>query len=191
VETDEALRERYTLAWKNINGSTKYAYESWAREVSGVVSVMVMDSHPRGQGTVDVVIRGSAGIPSADLLSQVDTVVQENRPINDDVLVLGPTPVDVLIDAELVLVSGTPDVTISEVEERISALFTMPPALDSVAPLFIGEDLTLDRLVSVIMAVPGIKEVNFTLPESNVSVPTDGLAVLTDVSITHVWAEEV
>jgi hypothetical protein len=57
--------------------------------------------------------------------------------------------------------------------------------------LFIGEDLTLDRLVSVIMAVPGIKEVNFTLPESNVSVPTDGLAVLTDVSITHVWAEEV
>jgi len=189
-ETDEALRERYTLAWKNINGSTKYAYESWARSVAGVVSAKIMDMHPRGQGTVDVVIKGSAGMPTDALISEVKQVVAENRPVNDDALVRSPTPVSVIIDVELVLVSGTAEVITATVASRINAMFTDPGVLANVAPIEIGEDLTMDRITHVIMAVAGIKKINFVSPVEDIQVPDNGLAVLESQNISFVWADE-
>lgn len=122
-EKDEPLRQRYFLAWKALSGVTKYAYESWALSVTGVVSVKILDQHPRGEGTVDVIIKGTAGIPTQALIDAVDAVVQEERPINDNVEVKGPTAVNINIDAELELVFGTPADIVSEVENRINALF--------------------------------------------------------------------
>ncbi|NDY73991.1 hypothetical protein DO021_19685 [Desulfobacter hydrogenophilus] len=189
-ETDDALRQRYILAWKNINGSTKYAYESWARSVTGVVSARIMDRHPRGMGTVDVIIRGSAGVPSADLIAQVDAVVQASRPINDDVLVRGPVPVPVDVIAELVLASGTPSLILAEAESRVRAMFANPPVLDDVTPVYVGDDLTLDRFVLVMMAVSGVKEIIFADPVETVVVPADGLAVLAGVTLSYSFASE-
>ena len=189
-EEDSQLRERYILAWKDINGSTKYAYESWARSVPGVVAVKIMDLHPRGQGTVDVVIKGSAGLPTQELIDDVTLVVEENRPINDDARVLSPDPVNVVIEAELVLVSGTAEIILSTVRNRISALFTDPAGLPDVTPLQIGEDLPLDRLTHLIMAVPGIKKINFVLPAGDIQVTESGLAVLQSITLTFSWAGE-
>ena len=189
-EKDEELRERYTLAWKDINGSTKYAYESWARGVSGVVAAKIMDRHPRGQGTVDVIVKGSAGIPTDELIQEVDTVVQENRPINDDVQVLEPVPVPVAVNAELVLIGGTPDIIIAEATQRINAMFTDPRVLPDVDPLEIGQDLPRDLLIHIIKAVSGIKKINFTSPAADIPVPENGLAVLESINLTYAWAGE-
>lgn len=190
LEEDEPLRERYVLAWQGISGSTKHAYAYWARGVTGVVAVQIRDSHPRGQGTVDVVLKGSAGIPTQALISEVEKVVEENRPINDDALVTGPEPIEVTIDAEMVLVDGTPDIIKTEVNQRIVAMFTDPNVLDDISPLEIGEDLTLDRLRHVIMAVDGIKKINFAAPSEDLVVPENGLAVLESLILTHAWAGE-
>lgn len=189
-EDDESLRERYFLAWLDVNGATKYAYESWARSVEGVISVKILDQHPRGQGTVDVIIRGTAGIPTQELLDAVDEVVQTNRPINDDVMVKGPTPVNVTIEAELELVSGDPDEIMSEAENRLQALFTKPPAIDDIEPLSMGTDLTIDRLTAVVMAIDGVKKITWTLPASDVQVDDDELAVLSSITLTYSWASE-
>lgn len=187
-EEDEPLRERYVLSWMDINGSTKHAYESWARGVSGVVAAKIRDGHPRGQGTVDVVLKGTAGIPTQKLIDAVAAVVEENRPINDDALVTGPVATAVTIEAELVLTAGTPDIIKAYVRKRIDAMFTDPRVLKDVAPLEIGEDLTLDRLRHVIMAVAGIKKINFASPGGDLEVPENGLAVLSSVFLTHAWA---
>lgn len=189
-EEDDQLRERYFLAWMEGDGSTKYAYESWARSVSGVIDAKILDRHPRGQGTVDVILKGSAGVPTDELVEEVAVLVEEKRPVNDDALVRGPDPVGVVIQAELELVSGTPDLIKAEVENRISAMFTDPSLIPDVAPMEIGEDLTLDRLRHVIMAVSGIKKINFTLPATDIQVPEDGLAVLVSVAVTWAWAAE-
>ncbi|MCG8643352.1 MAG: baseplate J/gp47 family protein [Desulfobacterales bacterium] len=189
-EKNDRLKERYELAWKDINGSTKYAYESWARSVSGVVSAKILDRHPRGQGTVDVVIKGTAGLPTVELIDEVVAVVEENRPVNDDARVLSPEPVNITITAELVLFSGTPDVILATVENRIHAIFTDPSVLPDVAPIKIGEDLTLDRLRHVIMAVGGIKKINWTSPSGDTPVPDTGLAVLEGINLNYVWADE-
>lgn len=189
-EDDEALRERYRLKWAENNGVTKYAYMSWALSVTGVIGTKILDQQPRGQGTVDVVIKGTAGIPTQQLIDDVTAALVDKIPINDDVQVIGPTPVNVDIDAELELVSGSPTAIINEVTTRLNALFEDPSSVSDVMPLQICEDLPMDRLVSVIMAVSGIKKINWTSPTADIQVNDDELAVLNSLNITSVWATE-
>lgn len=189
-ETDAQLGNRYVLRWQEKNGCTKYAYASWAMSVPGVIAVTVLDQHPRGQGTVDVVVKGSNGIPTNELLANVHDAISSNFPVNDDWIVKGPTSVGVEIRAELVIVSGSPGAIITKAENRIRALFTDPTTVSGIDPLQIGEDLTLDRLVSTIMAVSGVKSINWISPTADIDVAADGLAVLESLIITTKWADE-
>lgn len=91
LESDDLLRERLLLMWPALGtGSTWHAYMKWAREVQGVVKVAVLDQHPRGQGTVDVVIAPSVGLPEPELIDKVQAYIDERRPITADVLVRAP-----------------------------------------------------------------------------------------------------
>jgi len=187
-EDDESLRGRYALAWLARNGLTRHAYQAWALEVPGVTSASVLDQHPRGQGTVDVVITGAAGLPTQDLLDAVSARIAEDQPQNDDVLVKGPVEVGVAIDAQLELVSGDAVAIQAQAVARLQALF-LPAAVAGVEPLAIGEDLTRDRMVALLMAIPGVKRIIWTSPAADVDVPADGLAVLESLTITTSWAE--
>ena len=186
VEDDESLRGRYVLAWAGLNGCTKYAYEAWARSITGVVGVVIRDQHPRGQGTVDVVLRGAAGIPTQGLVDSVDTVVQEKKPINDKVLVKGPDPVPVTIEGELEITGGDPATVTLTAENRLRALFS-DGVVEGVSPLEIGQDLTVDMLTFEALAAGNIQSANWTSPTESMVVPADGLAVLTNISLT--WVE--
>ena len=149
-ETVKQLSERYTFAWLGLDGTNKYAYMGWALGVKGVIAATVHDQHPRGQGTVDVVIKGAAGIPTTILLTEVRTVISENNRYNDDWQVVGPTSVPTNITAELVIYPGYDPTTIeAEAKQRIQALFTDPTIVEAVDPLQVGDDLTLDRLRGV------------------------------------------
>ncbi len=189
-ETDERLRERYELAWQEVGGATKHAYQAWALSVTGVIAAAVLDRHPRGQGTVDVVVRGAAGMPTDALLAAVDAVIQERRPVNDNVLVCAPVAVPLEIQAELLLTSGEAFQVVAQAETRIRALFTDPSPVPGVSPLQIGQDVPRDLLVATLMAVPGVKKVLWNSPATDVAVPANGLAVLADVQITAVWDDE-
>ncbi|BCS54570.1 baseplate J/gp47 family protein [Geobacter sp. SVR] len=193
-EEDEPLRIRYVLAWQGLSGCTYQAYLAWALSVTGVVSARILDQHPRGQGTIDVVIQGTAGLPTEGLVAAVDAKINgsgaddELTPINDDVLVKGPTPVDVAIVAELVISSGDPATILAEAENRERSLFgaTM---VTGITPFGVGADATLDRLKWPLL-VPGVKKVNLTSPVADVTVAADGLAVLESLELTFVWADE-
>lgn len=188
-EDDDSLRLRYQLAWAAINGCTKYAYESWARSVTGVTGVRIMDNHPRGQGTVDVVIRGAAGLPTVELVAAVDAVVNEKKPINDDVIVKGPLAVNVLIIGELELTGGNPADIRLAVENRIRALFS-GVVVSGVAPLEIGQDVTRDLLTFLVLGTgSNIKKINWASPVSDIGIPDDGLGVLESLDLTWKWAE--
>uniref|UniRef100_C6E6P5 Baseplate J family protein n=1 Tax=Geobacter sp. (strain M21) TaxID=443144 RepID=C6E6P5_GEOSM len=192
-EKDESLRERYQLAWKVLNGCTKYAYEAWAKEVVGVVAVKIRDQHPRGEGTVDVVIVGSAGAPTPALLASVDANINgtgnddEKNPINDDVLVAGADLVATSLVAQLELSYGDPAALLLEAENRVRALYSTVASVAGVVPFGIGGDVTRDRLVWAMM-LPGVKRVNMVF--ADVAVPEYGLATLTDLTLTYVLAAE-
>lgn len=190
TETDKALRERYRLAWQGNNGLTKYAYKSWALEIAGVIAVEVLDQHPRGQGTLDVVIKSTAGVPTQILIDAVTANIEGKEAINDDWLVKGPTPAGVDIAGELVLLSGDPTVIVAEAESRLRALFEDPSQVEGIEPLQIGEDVPLDRLVATVMAVGGVKNIVWASPLADVVIPEDGLAVLQSLALTWSWAAE-
>ena len=188
-EGDESLRTRYVLVWKAVGGLNKYFYESLALSVPGVIKVFVNDRHPRGQGTVDVVIKGAAGIPTESLISQVAAVIEENRPQIDDVLVLAPAPVGVALDIELLITSGDHAAIRLEVENRLRALFMSQADGLNVEPLEIGEDLTHSRIHSEALKTAGIKSVIINGPPADLVVPPGGLAVLESIGVTTMAAE--
>lgn len=190
-ETDTQLRERYALQWQSNNGCTKYAYMAWALSVPGVTSVSILDRHPRGQGTVDIVVRGADVLPTEALLKKVREAIAPHVPINDDWLVKGPTPVAATIDGVVEYISGDPDTITAQAENRLRALFAETSPLSDVSALQIGQDLTCDLLTHTVMAVPGVKRVTWNNPEIDVlAVPTDGVARLERMTLRAVRAEE-
>ena len=182
IETDESLRERYLLKWTESDGCTKRAYESWARSVPGVSSVVVMDQHPRGQGTVDIVIIGSAGFPTDSLIDDVTAVIEDNKPINDDFLVMSPVEVLITISCELELTGGLFDDIKTDVENKIRSMFSF----DSDDYFKISQDVTLSKLISVVMSVsPHIKNVIFSSPSADTEILNNELARLNELSVIY------
>ncbi len=187
-EEDEPLRERYVLAWSEQDGCTKHAYESWTRSVSGVSSVMIMDQHPRGQGTVDVVVLGSAGIPTQGLLDVVSVVVEEKKPINDDVEVKAPLQKLIDINCAIELTGGLPADIKTEVEQAIRSFFSYSG--DDF--LQISQDVMLSKLTAIVMgASKYIKKVTFTSPAADTIVAGNELAILNSFTISHTLTTEL
>lgn len=191
-ETDAQLQERYALAWAANNGCTKHAYKSWALSVPGVTSVSILDQHPRGQGTVDIVVRGADVLPTEALLEKVREAIAPKVPINDDWLVKGPVATPCAIAGELEYTSGDPAAIVAQAEARIRALFAETSPLSDVSALQIGQDLTLDLLTHTVMAVPGVKRVSWQSPaQTIITVPADGVARLESLALTAIMAEEI
>lgn len=101
-ETDTALRRRASLRWASLGGgATRAAYEYWALTAHpGVDRVTVLDQHPRGQGTADVVIWGTGGI-GADVVTVVNDYIQQRRPVTADIAVYAATERVVPLPIEL------------------------------------------------------------------------------------------
>lgn len=200
LETIEALQRRYVLRWQAVNGMTKYAYKSWAMDVTGVIDAKILDQHPRGQGTIDVIIKGAAGIPTEALLEKVRASVatgakaddvQAGPPVNDDWEVRGPQPIEIAIEGELELKPGThKESAVAEAEKYLLALFTDPTRVKGVNPLQIGEDVPLDTLTATAKLERSVKKITWISPAQDVEVPRDGLAVLSSLVLTAKMASE-
>ena len=190
-ETDEQAYERYQLRWMGLNGCTKYAYKAWALSVTGCVSVEILDKHPRGQGTVGVVVRGSAGLPTEALLKRVEEAVAEKAPINDDWFVISPDAVDIVLSGCLHFVNGDPELLKYEALQRIYSLFAEVSKHSDITPVKIGQDVPLDLLTKVVMGVQGVKSVTWNSPSGDLVVPKSGLAILIEaIFTTYQEAEE-
>ena len=187
-ESDASLQRRYELAWKAKAGVTRAAYEAAALSVPGVVDVYVADQHPRGEGTVDVVVQGSAGIPTAKLLEAVKAALDNAIVINHDVKAKAPAPVSVSVRAVLEVLSGDADGIKAQAESWVKAMFSYGD--DSDIPRFsIGKDVVRDRLASGIVGISGVKRIRWESPQEDVEIPADGLAVLVDLSLSTVWTD--
>lgn len=188
AETDASLSRRYVLEWKSKAGITRAAYEAAALSVAGVVDVYVADQHPRGEGTVDVVIEGAAGLPTTALLEKVREALEEKIVINHDLLVKSPVPVDVAVKACLELVSGDEQAILAEAANRIRDLFS--PASAQSARFSIGKDVIRDRLAGAVIDLQGVKRILWESPLEDVEVAADGLARLAALDLTTSWAAE-
>lgn len=168
AETDDLLRERLRLRWPALSrGSTYHAYVSWAREVPGIVKVKVLDEHPRGQGTVDVVVAPQSGMPTSQQISEVDALVQVRRPITANALVRAPTAHEVNVNLRL-FVTPQADRDTAHWAARVQAVFDA---------LTIGETFHPSRLADALHNHVDVLGVELSSPIAHVTPAPDALVV--------------
>ena len=189
-EGDAGLQLRYTLAWKSQAGVTRAAYEKAALSVPGVLAVYVSDQHPRGEGTVDVVVQGSAGIPTAKLLEKVREALEDSIVINHDLQVKAPTPVNITVKAVLEILSGDEKTIKEQAEATIRKMFSFDSEDDGIPRFSLGKDVVRDRLASGIINISNVKRIRWESPSGDVVIAPDALPVLAELDLQIDWVDQ-
>ncbi len=87
-ETDEEFRRRCMSSWSELSTRTiAEKLKNAAKSVAGVLDARIDDQHPRGQGTVDIIVTSSAGQASDELIRQVTEVIMPLKGQYEDYLV--------------------------------------------------------------------------------------------------------
>lgn len=194
TESDDDLRARCVLRWHELSqGSTKYAYQSWALSVKGVREAYILDQHPRGQGTVDVVIVGTGGAPSESLIQEVQKVIDEHRPVCSDALVRAPKIRGVQLDIEVFIHPSEGDEAAikNDCMAALDALFARDSLYPHITPFAIGEDVTMARIIHAIMGLKHVLNVTVYAPNDDVRIEADELAVKSGVAVQITRLDEV
>lgn len=185
-EDDDSLRGRCYLQWHELSmGSTAKAYESWTYKVDGVLDVAIVDDHPRGGGTVDVIIVGPSGAPSEALKTAVKDYIDTRRPLCSDVLVKGPTEkaIDLTITLFLHPSTGNETTVRTQAESLLQDFFVRRQ--DAVIPAQrIGQDFVIARLIQHLMTLEAVINVKVASPLDDIAVEKSALAVRGQTDIT-------
>lgn len=102
TEEDEAFRERILNSWAELSTMPiALKYKNVAEGVEGVLYALVDDMHPRGQGTIDIIVASYAGTAGEELLNKVEIACNAIKGPYDMLLVKSAETVSV--DVSLVL----------------------------------------------------------------------------------------
>jgi uncharacterized phage protein gp47/JayE len=186
-ETDDELRARVKAKWAQLSvGGGRDAYIAWAQEVPGVVVVQVDDNQPRGQGTVDVIITGTAGLPSQALIDEVQARINERKPLCADVLVVAPTPVVVDITATVYVHPVYGDLTEIQAQAAsiIDQMFNYGVETPGIVKASTEFGVPRAAIVSNLMTIEHVVNVALTAPAADVTVLPRELPVKGVVTIT-------
>ena len=114
-ESDDAYRQRILLAPESFSVAGPVgAYEYFARRVNPVIcdvhvgNLRTAGGEPVG-GRVQVTVLTKNGLPSSELIGEVQRALSDERirPLCDTVSVAAPSVIDYTLDAELTLFTGT------------------------------------------------------------------------------------
>lgn len=180
AEDDEALRRRVLDSYRRLpNGANAAWYEQTAMSHDGVASARAV-GRARGIGTVDVYITGENGLPSAALLEEVRSDLQERREIAVDVMVKAPetVPVDVSVAVAAAENAGFAQVK-ARVELAIANFFTGQ---------ILGRPVRLAELGSRLYALEGVENYRFSTPAADLTAAPSVLPVLGTLSVTELEA---
>ncbi|SFI89741.1 baseplate J/gp47 family protein [Brevibacillus centrosporus] len=170
-ESDDSLNLRRQLVWTELaqGGGNALTYESIARSVPGVLWVSVDDTHPRGQGTVDVYIGGVAGAPPAELIELAQAKLNEKKSIIADVLAKAPTMIPVNIEGTIFYDPdyGDPTTLLPQHTEVLQVMVRIDPDDKDIYPLVEKVDkfgLPVDRIEGNLRTIPYTVSVKLTSP---------------------------
>lgn len=188
TESDESLRQRAKAKWNELaQGAGDNAYVSWAQQMPGVVVVRVDSQHPRGQGTVDVIITSTGGIPSDELVAQVQEYLDQRKSLVADLLVIKPEPVQVDFEVTLYLDPeyGDEAEAQAEAEQVIDVMFrygeTDYPDIRKVSPDY---GLLLDQVRYNLLNIDHVVKAAVVSPEADIAVGIRQLLVKGAVNVS-------
>lgn len=120
TEDDDGLKTRALRAWSELAARPiEDTFVNAAEGVEGVLFAQADCDHPRGQGTVDVIVTGTAGEATEGLLEKVREAVDKIAGPYDNILVKS----SVAINQDIEIVLTTSDVSgDDEITERIESI---------------------------------------------------------------------
>lgn len=122
TEDDESVRTRALRSWSELAQlATEDAFINAAESVAGVLFAQADCDHPRGQGTVDVIVTGTAGEATEGLLAEVAEAVDKIAGPYDNILV--KSSVTVAQDIEVTVTTSAADAD-EDIETRVKTILT-------------------------------------------------------------------
>jgi len=151
LETDESLRARMLGRWSERGSvANEAAYIAWVLDVdpNAIVQVVANDG-VLAPGNVKIYVSGTDGPPAASLLAEIQSYINNQAPITDDVDVVTYTEDSTVVTATLYVVPGTAQATMDAMEAIVETTITDMFGYVDVAGVrrfAIGEDIRLDRI---------------------------------------------
>lgn len=122
TEDDESLKTRVLRSWSELAARPiEDTFINVAESVPGVLFAQADCDHPRGQGTVDVIVTGTAGEATEGLLAAVREAVEKIAGPYDNILV--KSSVTVAQDIEVVVTTSDVDDD-EEIKGRVASILT-------------------------------------------------------------------
>ena len=178
-ESYSSLRTRTLGSWEELSvNTTAGKLKSVVESLPGVMCAYVDDQHPRGQGTVDVIVIGTAGAASAELIQQAQQAIDTLRDNYEDYLVKPGEIVYQDVDITLHLRAGTSTTDVADVAKTlISSAMRLSDRSDF--NLFLQDDI---RYV-LKSNIPGYRKTVFTSPATDVELAQDKVIMLSNITV--------
>lgn len=180
TEDDESCRTRTLRSWSELaQRAIEDSFINAAESVPGVLFAQADCQHPRGQGTVDVIVTGTAGEASEGLLALVREAVGQIAGPYDDILVRSSITVAQDIAVTVIVTGGSTD---EEIQNRVQAILAELLAVRRGRRFY---ELTLSDINHAIRS--GCSEavnVRVATPARDITLARDKVIILGAVSVT-------
>lgn len=179
VESESSLQNRTTASWSELSTNTTAAKLKAAVEaIPGVMCAYIDDQHPRGQGTVDVIVIGTAGAASAELVSKAQKAANQLKDNYEDYLAKSGEITYQDVEIILYLKQGA---SVTDVENTAITLITGAMKLSNRSDfnLFLQDDI---RYV-LKKNIPDYRKTVFMVPAEDVELSAGNVVMLGNVSI--------
>lgn len=185
VETDDAFRTRIKLAPNQFSvAGSKGAYKFYTLSVDpSITDVAVLGPDDRGGAdpvVVDVYPLTTTGLPSASLLTEIDTALNLDtiRPLTDIVNVAAPTEVNYTMDASIVIYTTADQPTVEVTLADAAATYATNQAST------LGNDIVRSQIIEVLQSVDGVYNVTLNSPVADIVVALNEWANNSTTTIT-------
>lgn len=180
TEDDESARTRTLRSWAELaQRATEDTFVNAAESVSGVLFAQADCLHPRGQGTVDIIVTGTAGEATEGLLAEVREAVEAVAGPYDNLLV--KSSVTVAQEITVTVTTNTAD-SDDEIKTRVQAILAELLAVRRSRKL---NELTLSDINHAIRSgYSGATNATVETPTADVKLEKDKVIILGAVTVT-------
>ena len=180
TEDDDGLKTRTLRSWSELAARPiEDTFINAAESVAGVLFAQADCQHPRGQGTVDVIVTGTAGEATEGLLDAVQEAVDKIAGPYDNILVKS----SVVVPQDIEVVVTTDDVSDdAEIKGKVASVLTELLAVRKGRKFY---ELTISDINHAIRSsYTSATNVSVTTPAQDVKLDKDKVITLGAVTVT-------